>query len=215
MPVLAAVSPAALMLLLPLAPSRISTGPPDSVVSVTVTVLLPAARSTVPKLLTPPRLNVPALVSARVLDAPLPMNVVLVSTEARASNVQAAPTSTITVPKLIKVVPSALSVPPPELGASSSVVLMPPPATVPPNAAPESRINRSVPLPKATAVAPPPLIVPALVTVPLAASGELSWRVPPASTESAAPLATLIDLAWKVSAPTSRTPPTAIAFVVV
>ena len=44
LPVLAAVSPAAVMELLPLAPSLIVTVPPDNVVSVTVTVLLPAAR---------------------------------------------------------------------------------------------------------------------------------------------------------------------------
>jgi hypothetical protein len=57
--------------LLPLAPSLIVTSPPDNVVSVTVTVLLPAARLIVANLLTPPRLKVPALVRASVF-APLP-----------------------------------------------------------------------------------------------------------------------------------------------
>ena len=47
-------------LLLPLAPSRNVTDPPDNVVSVTVTVLLPAARLIVLNLLTPPRLAMPA-----------------------------------------------------------------------------------------------------------------------------------------------------------
>ena len=68
---LAAVSPAALTLLLPLAPSLIVTVPPDNVLSVTVTVLLPAARTIVPNLLTPPRLALPALVSVSVF-VPLP-----------------------------------------------------------------------------------------------------------------------------------------------
>ncbi len=68
---LADVSPAALTLLLPLAPSLIVTDPPDSVVSVTVTVLLPAARLIVPNLLTPPRLAAPALVRVSVF-VPLP-----------------------------------------------------------------------------------------------------------------------------------------------
>ena len=68
---LADVSPAALTVLLPLAPSLIVTDPPDSVLSVTVTVLLPAARLIVPNLLTPPRLTAPALVSISVF-APLP-----------------------------------------------------------------------------------------------------------------------------------------------
>jgi hypothetical protein len=71
LPVLAAVSLAALTLLLPLAPSLIVTVPPDNVVSVTVTVLLPAARLIVANLLTPPRLALPALVSANVF-VPLP-----------------------------------------------------------------------------------------------------------------------------------------------
>ena len=71
MPLLAAVSPAALTLLLPLAPSFSATDPPDSVLSVTVTVLLPAARLIVPNLLTPPRLTLPAVVSVSVL-VPLP-----------------------------------------------------------------------------------------------------------------------------------------------
>jgi hypothetical protein len=66
--VLADVSPTALTLLLPLAPSLIATDPLDSVVSVTVTVLLPAARLIVPNLLTPPRLTVPALLRPRVFD---------------------------------------------------------------------------------------------------------------------------------------------------
>ena len=68
---LAAVSPAALMLLLPLAPSFIDTDPPASVVSVTVTVLLPAARLIVPNLLTPPRLTLPAVDRVKMF-APLP-----------------------------------------------------------------------------------------------------------------------------------------------
>ena len=68
---LAAVSPAALTVLLPLAPSLIVTVPPDNVVSVTVTVLLPAARVIVPNLLTPPRLALPAVVSVSVF-VPLP-----------------------------------------------------------------------------------------------------------------------------------------------
>ena len=68
---LAEVSPAALTVLLPLAPSLIVTVPPDSVVSVTVTVLLPAARLIVANLLTPPRLAVPALVRISVF-VPLP-----------------------------------------------------------------------------------------------------------------------------------------------
>jgi hypothetical protein len=71
LPVLADVSPAALTLLLPLAPSLIVTVPPDSVVSVTVTVLLPAARLIVANLLTPPRLALPALVRVSVF-VPLP-----------------------------------------------------------------------------------------------------------------------------------------------
>ena len=59
------------MLLLPLAPPCTATDPPDSVVSVTVTVLLPVAKLIVAKLLTPPRLTAPAVVSTSVL-APLP-----------------------------------------------------------------------------------------------------------------------------------------------
>jgi hypothetical protein len=57
--------------LLPLAPSLSVIDPPDRVLSVTVTVLLPAARLIVPNLLTPPRLNVPAVVSDSVF-VPLP-----------------------------------------------------------------------------------------------------------------------------------------------
>ena len=68
---LAEVSLAALTVLLPLAPSLSTTVPPDSVLSVTVTVLLPTARSIVRKLLTPPRLTGPAVVRVRVF-APLP-----------------------------------------------------------------------------------------------------------------------------------------------
>ena len=68
---LAVVSPAALTLLLPLVPSLIVTDPTDSVVSVTVTVLLPAPRSIVANLLMPPRLTLPAPVSASML-LPLP-----------------------------------------------------------------------------------------------------------------------------------------------
>jgi hypothetical protein len=71
MPVLAAVSVAAPMMLLPLAPSLIVTVPPDNVASVTFTVLLPAVRLIVANLLTPPRLTMPALVSTNVL-LPLP-----------------------------------------------------------------------------------------------------------------------------------------------
>ena len=67
---LAAVSPAALMLLLPLAPSLTVTDAVN-VLSPTVTVLLPAARLIVANLLTPPRLNVPALVRNSVFT-PLP-----------------------------------------------------------------------------------------------------------------------------------------------
>ena len=69
---LAALSPVALIVSLPVDPASIVTDPPDSVVSVTVTVLLPVeARRTVANLLTPPRLNVPAVVSNSVL-VPLP-----------------------------------------------------------------------------------------------------------------------------------------------
>ena len=68
---LAAVSPAAVMVLLPLAASLIVTVPPDNVLSVTVTVLLPAARLIVANLLTPPRLALPALVKVSVF-VPLP-----------------------------------------------------------------------------------------------------------------------------------------------
>ena len=70
LPLLAVVSPAALTLLLPLAPS-LSVIDPDNVLSVTVTVLLPAARLIVANLLTPPRLTLPALVSVSVF-VPLP-----------------------------------------------------------------------------------------------------------------------------------------------
>ena len=81
---LAAVSPAALTLLLPLAPSLIVTDPPDNVVSVTVTVLLPAARLIVANLLTPPRLAMPAVVSVSVF-VPLPPVSVSPPTEAAAT----------------------------------------------------------------------------------------------------------------------------------
>src|ERR1700722_7265156 len=153
-------------MLLPLAPSLIVTDPPDSVLSVTVTVLLPAGRSIVPKLLTVARLNVPAPDATSVLPAPSPMNVVVASKDEAASTVQVDPASTVTVPKLVKVVPSAFSVPAPEPAASSSVVWEPPPTPVPPNLAPGPRINRSAPLPKATSVAPPPLTLPKLASVP-------------------------------------------------
>ena len=133
MPLLATVSPVALMLLLPLAPSLIVTAPPDRVLSVSVTVLLPTARSIVPKLLTFLRLNVPASVSASVLDAPSPMKIVLPNRELAVSTVQVAPASTITVPKLVNVVPSAFSVPAPTPAANSIVELTPPPTTLPPN----------------------------------------------------------------------------------
>ena len=72
---LAAVSPAALTLLLPLAPSLIVTAPPDNVLSVTVTVLLPTARLIVANLLTPPRLALPALASVSVFVPLPPVNV--------------------------------------------------------------------------------------------------------------------------------------------
>ena len=163
-----------------------------------------------PNLLTPTRLNVPAPVSTKVLDAPSPTNVVVASKDEGGSIVQVAPASTITLPKLMKFVPNPVSVPAPVPTASSIVELMPPPATVPPNVALAARISRSVPLPKETSVAPPPLIVPAVLSVPSTISGEPGSRLPPAPTESIAPLATLIDAA--VSAPlTDKTPPLSVS----
>ena len=112
------------------------------------------------------------------------MKVVVASRVLAASTVQVAPVSTITVPKLVNVVPSAFSVPAPVPAASSSVVWTPPPTTLPPNVAPGPRISRSVPLPKATSVAPPPLTAPKLASVPLTVSSPVRSRALPAATET-------------------------------
>ena len=68
--------------------------------------------------------------------------------------------------------------------ASSITDVLPSPTTVPPNVALGPMINRSVPLPNATSVAPPPLIAPKLEIVPVNVSSPSRSSALPAATET-------------------------------
>ena len=120
----------------------------------------------------PDRVKVPTLVSVPLLTSVPPGVMVL---EPESSHV--APLSTVTDPKLAKLVPRPVIVPvlPPD--ASSSVLLAPVlPLTLPLKTAPGSTTSRSFAVPaKETAVPPLPAMVPAFVTVPPELSTTPTW----------------------------------------